>query len=358
MSRCFPYPPPGYYPKGERSEAALIEPSIKLQKEREKAETERKKERKREKKEKKRESKVKDASASGHGEKRKRKQKDEKAHKGEKDTADMVGKHIQKRGEDEAEQLERSNLTEEHEQPVSLQNPCYSSDSTENSNKRRRQTSHVNEIRCTQGNILRIRLPSLKLKESEASVNEEKLYSSSKPVRLPSLKLKEPDAAVTGEKLYSLSKPVRLPSLKLKEPDASVNEGKLYSSSKPIQEELRGKGTDLCRGDEEQICSTSGGTGNSAQDKLWTAKGSTSKKGIPTVESLFKDLVENWVSPPLQSERTDLDELDWLFGRKHPVRERVKASNDVSCIGSANLLPRAHYLPEVDIYALPFTIPF
>jgi hypothetical protein len=355
MSRCFPYPPPGYYPKGERKEA-LIESSIKLQKEKEKAKAERKKERHREKKEKKREIKVKDTSEFGHGEKRKREHKDEKSRKGEKDRTDVETKYIEKRREDEAEQLERSNLTEEHGQPVSLQNPCYSSDSTENSNKRRRQESPVNGIRCTHGNILRIRLPSLKIKEPE--VDEEKIYAPSKPIReeLRSLKLKEP--VVDEEKIYSSRKPIReeLRSLKLKEP--VVSEEKLYSFSKPIQEELRSVVTDVCKHGEEQICSTSGGPGISAQGKLCDAKASTSKSGIPTVESLFKDLVENWVSPPIQSERTDLDELEWLFGRKHPGRERAKVSSDISCTGSANLLPRAQYLPEADIYALPFTVPF
>lgn len=41
----------------------------------------------------------------------------------------------------ESEQLERSSLTEEHEKPVSLRVPSTSSDSTENSNKRKRPSS-------------------------------------------------------------------------------------------------------------------------------------------------------------------------------------------------------------------------
>lgn len=128
--------------------------ALKLQKEKEKAKAERKKERHREKKEKKREIKVKDNSDFGHGEKRKRKHKDEKSHKREKDGTNVETKYIEKRREDEAEQLERSNLTEEHGHPVSVQNPCYSSDSTENSNKRRRQESPVNGIRCTHGEFI------------------------------------------------------------------------------------------------------------------------------------------------------------------------------------------------------------
>ncbi|KAL2522526.1 uncharacterized protein Fot_26449 [Forsythia ovata] len=43
----------------------------------------------------------------------------------------------------EFEQWERSNLTKEHEQPVCSRIPSSSSDSTENSNKRKRHTSSM-----------------------------------------------------------------------------------------------------------------------------------------------------------------------------------------------------------------------
>uniref|UniRef100_A0A5B7AVV8 Uncharacterized protein n=1 Tax=Davidia involucrata TaxID=16924 RepID=A0A5B7AVV8_DAVIN len=136
MSRCLPYPPLGYSLKSATNEA-LIE-SIKPQKEREKAKAERKKEKNREKKERKREKKEKrkqNLTEIDHGEERKL--NDEKIQKGEKSSVDFKGGYIQKRREDEAEQLERSGLTEEHGQPIYLQDPCYSSDSTLNSNKRR-----------------------------------------------------------------------------------------------------------------------------------------------------------------------------------------------------------------------------
>ena len=42
---------------------------------------------------------------------------------------------------DEAEQLEKSDLTEEYGQPIYSQNSCHSSDSTQNSRKRKRDTS-------------------------------------------------------------------------------------------------------------------------------------------------------------------------------------------------------------------------
>lgn len=46
---------------------------------------------------------------------------------------------LQKERKDDTEQLERSSITEEHE--LVQNNPSYSSDSTQNSNKRKRPTS-------------------------------------------------------------------------------------------------------------------------------------------------------------------------------------------------------------------------
>ncbi|RWR92337.1 hypothetical protein CKAN_02154700 [Cinnamomum micranthum f. kanehirae] len=121
MSRCFPYPPPGYEAR-ERPELEL------LQREREKA-----KERKQRKKERR---------------ERKEKSRDwgklkEKKHSTEDRGKDRQRKADQTRGEDkkrklkEVEQVEKSNITEEHGQPASTMDFCGSSDRTQSSAKRR-----------------------------------------------------------------------------------------------------------------------------------------------------------------------------------------------------------------------------
>lgn len=103
--------------------------ALKLQKEREVAKAE-KKDRKREKKEKKEKK------------REEKKAKKEKSNLGfDKATHESKGKYLFKCLEDEAEQLERSNLTEEHEPAVCSQNSSCSSDSTQNSNKRKRPAS-------------------------------------------------------------------------------------------------------------------------------------------------------------------------------------------------------------------------
>ncbi|GAB2219776.1 hypothetical protein Droror1_Dr00007413 [Drosera rotundifolia] len=113
MSRCVPYPPPGYARK-----CASNESLIKLQRENVEARSD-KKERKREKKEKRREQKKAKLSADL--------EKKLAEGKSAQDNSDGKSKH-------ELELLDKSNLTEEHGRP------CNSSESTENSaGKRKRE---------------------------------------------------------------------------------------------------------------------------------------------------------------------------------------------------------------------------
>lgn len=111
--------------------------ALKLQKHKVQAEEQRKREKKREKKEKKKDKKEK---------KDKRSQKQGNSdgvygNFGEKFSTDG------KEGKDDSVQLERSSLTEEHAEPVCLRGPSSSSDSTENSNKRKRLPSPVDVSR-------------------------------------------------------------------------------------------------------------------------------------------------------------------------------------------------------------------
>ncbi|CAL5383436.1 unnamed protein product [Camellia sinensis] len=414
MSRCFPYPPPGYSSSNRDRNEALID-SIKLQRESEKVKAEQKKERKREKKEKRRENKANvkpNISKLGHGEKikrndektrksepnvselgrgEKRKHSDEKTRKSEKHRVDLKGRIIQNGREQEAEQLEKSGLTEEHEQPTCAQNPSYSSESIQNSNKRRRQASPVSGIH-TNGNIIRIRLPSLKHKESDVPVSEERLQTTTG--RTESTGKHNTDIfRGQSQEVFCLTSvendKIRLPSQKLKESDVAVSEerirttsGRMKSTGKHNSKILLGPShKEFCsnatkndasvgalssRLDKEQSSSTSGGIRIFGRDNLQDTPVPTSfekvEKGIQTVASLYNDLVENWVPLPpqlLQGEQTDLDELEWLFQRKHQDEERsTEVNSDASCRGGSTLWPRAMYMPEADIWALPFTVPF
>ncbi|KAL0438396.1 UNVERIFIED_CONTAM: hypothetical protein Slati_2322600 [Sesamum latifolium] len=328
MSRCFPYPPPGYT-LSRASEEALIE-SIKLQKEREKPKEEKKKDKKREKKEKKKEK------------KEKKKEKKDKTHHNL-DKPGIVHGHINKniwpeaKGEllykgsqAEPEQIERSSLTEEHGQPVSLCAPSTSSDSTENSNKRKRHSSPA-DVSRGHSKIIRIRLPSKKPNESDAS-----------------------------DRICSTSG--RAPFTSQNKDDISLkhNRGNVCCTLQGISNIAQGLPQ---RTDTEQICSTSGQrnpvnavkTGiPSANNKVMTP--------MQRMELQYKNLIENWIPPQWQDSSLDSDEQDWLFQGKNEgkrAEKRQKAGNDsLPCSSSSAIWPHAQYLQEVDVYALPFTVPF
>ncbi|KAM3341637.1 kinesin-related protein 12 [Capsicum galapagoense] len=298
MSRCFPYPPPGYS-MNRASNEALIE-SIKLQKEREIAKAE-KKERKREKKEKRREEK---------------KAKKEKSSLGlDKATHESKGKYLFKSLEDEAELLERSNLTEEHGKAVCSQNSSCSSDSTQNSNKRKRPASPSHTGIQAHGSIIRIRL-------SKKAVQAETSASKEKHLLKPAQREAEVTLRITADRAAN-------PLLK----PASVS---------------------------EPSTSAHGWVDRVAVDN---ATPSCSKVQENSIEFQYKNLIENWLPPSLQSDNLDLDDDDqsWLFQRKPKqtrVEEKSVGSNDTTCGSCTSLWPRAQYLQDVDLYALPYTVPF
>ncbi|KAK2982273.1 hypothetical protein RJ640_020825 [Escallonia rubra] len=299
--------------------------ALKLQKEKEKAKSERRKEKKEKKREKKEKAKQ-NSSDFPHYKKAKEYPTepghDTLAQKGEECWVDMTGKFNEKRRGDDVEQLERSGLTEEHELPVSSSKPCYSSDSTQNSNKRKRFRSPSGGVR-SHGNILRIRLPLQKHKEPDASVSKDQICSTSGRTEQP-----------------------------------RKHESENFCSTSV--------GTDPAQGfsfrNKEASCSTSGRT---EVDKKYTrvVVASTSLDSeLDRVHSLYKDLVANWTPPALERQLHEFDDQEWLFGRKHEekqVEKRYKPTTGISCSTSSTLWPpRAQYLPEADIYALPYTLPF
>ncbi|XP_075509477.1 uncharacterized protein LOC142545925 isoform X1 [Primulina tabacum] len=154
MSRCFPYPPPGYT-LSRSSEDALIE-SIKLQKERVKAKEQRKEMRKVKKERRKEED--------------KRKERKDKANPNKNsDKYDISKGQCDKNFWASIDHLEKSGLTDECEQPICLRIPSTSSDSTENSTKRKREFFPV-DCRHDHGNVIRTQMASKEQNYSNSSV--------------------------------------------------------------------------------------------------------------------------------------------------------------------------------------------
>ncbi|KAL6493021.1 hypothetical protein OROGR_032780 [Orobanche gracilis] len=306
MSRCFPYPPPGCA-LNRASKDALIK-SIEFQNEWVKSkELKKERRRKREEKQKEKEDKT--------------KQKQDKSclvqsQSSEKNWADSKGDSFSNKGKVEPEQqLERSSLTEEHGKPVWLHAPSTSSNSTENSNKRKRLPSPSPPVDGSNGHvkkIIRIRLPLKKHNQSNALPVEQHTCSTSGSTNLPS----QNEHVVIGN-----------------------------------------------RNEREQICSTS------RPIETFITKKTLNPSMIDPVltpmqrlELQYTNLMDCLMPPQRQDSLLDGDDdLDWLMKSKNrescDKRPRVLGDHSMSC-SSSSLWPRAQYLQEVDIHALPFTAPF
>ncbi|PIN10788.1 hypothetical protein CDL12_16618 [Handroanthus impetiginosus] len=327
MSRCFPYPPHGYT-LSRRGDEALIE-SIKERKE---AKEQRKKEKRREKKEKRKDKKEKNKEK-----KEKINQNDKTCqnlsefdavlcHGANKFWAGTKGETLHSGSGTEPEQLERSSLTEEHGQPVCLRIPSSSSDSTGNSNKRKRQFSPV-DAACGHGKILRIRLSSRGQTQSSEQQND---CSTCGRIHLPS----QNKADVDGRRR-------RVDSCCTSEGTSSMVQGLGF------------------RTDGERICLTS------LSNETVAAAGKTQFPNLTKmqrVELQYQNLTENWAPPQLQGVSCEPEDLNWLFQGKNQFKNAQKklisANGSMPCSSSSELFPRAKQLQEIDMYALPFTVPF
>lgn len=122
--------------------------ALKLQKERDETKEQRKKDKKKrnEKRKEKKERKEKESKAALHTDDKGKECKVEnlESSKLEKVRTEQGTGCLQKVGNEENEQNERSAITEEHDQPFSSTEPCCLSDSTQTSNKRKRSESPCN----------------------------------------------------------------------------------------------------------------------------------------------------------------------------------------------------------------------
>ncbi|KAG6585530.1 hypothetical protein SDJN03_18263, partial [Cucurbita argyrosperma subsp. sororia] len=374
MSRCFPYPPPGYVRKVARTEAALIEP-IKLLSERREKGTERKKEKSKHKKEK---SKDKKHKSKEHRDKSSRSRRDSNGQKQKKVKDLLKGTKV------EAEQLEKSGLTEEHGQPVWPQSPGYLSDGTQSNHKRKRGASIQPNEDCKPGKVIRIKLASSLSQQEDSSAGSEQTCSTTG--RRNSLHQ-------TRDGNSSRVPIVQKTSLTSLDQKRDENSGRGLIVQKTSLTSLDQKRDESCRGvppvqktsltSLDQKRDENSGRGLIVQKTSLTMPdtpvavkdpiskpnikdlplhavdiGSTHRKRKPS-DSAYEDLFDKWVPPTLQlGQQTDDEE--WLFGTKKQD-ERTKtnqASSHAPICRSSSLWPRGQFVPEADVYMLPYTIPF
>lgn len=87
------------------------------------------------------------------------------------------------------------------------------------------------------------------------------------------------------------------------------------------------------------------------------------KARVPSIESMYRALIEEWAAPSIVDEREVPDDQEWLFGtrqqdKKVPGRLQTETNRDELCPSIYDLWPRAHYLPDAEIFALGYTVPF
>ncbi|XP_072954043.1 uncharacterized protein [Typha angustifolia] len=90
------------------------------------------------------------------------------------------------------------------------------------------------------------------------------------------------------------------------------------------------------------------------------------KLSVSEEEQMFRELIVCWNPPKLQFDDSSIADEDWLFGTAKSQRK----SNPKKCVvseepllsqgndGSNSLQPRACYLPDLDMYQLPYVVPF
>ncbi|GER26620.1 hypothetical protein STAS_02283 [Striga asiatica] len=291
MSRCFPYPPPGYA-LSRVSKDALIE-SIKLQNDKAKSKEQRKEEKRREKKE-----------------KRKKEKKDKVKHKHDKSNLvpNQFGEKLLPVTElaEPQQQFEGSSVTEEYGKPVCLLAPSTSSDSTENSKKRKRLSSPV-EATLSNGKIIRIKLPVKKPSQLSVSTNEQQQQQTCSTSQVEDVTISK------NERDCSTSQPIETPIAR-----------KTANPPEPSEVVM------------------------TPMQKL---------------ELQYINLMDSLV--PCQQQDSFIDEaddLDWLLKSKNrkscAEKKNVSGNEVVLGYGSSGLWPRAQYLKDVEVYALPYTIPY
>lgn len=183
---------------------------------------------------------------------------------------------------------------------------------------------------CESGKIIRIRLPSKKQNQSDASAKEQQICSTSGRTHFPSQT--NDDIALRHRDKSELT--------------SNVGQGLVPSTDR-----------------DQQMCSTSKQIETAAAGKtLFSSAADAVMTPMLREELLYKNLIENWVPPQLQDACIDTEDQDWLLSGKNKdlqsEKRRISRDDGMSCSSTSTLWPRAQYLPEVDVYALPFTVPF
>nr|XP_012570846.1 DNA ligase 1-like isoform X2 [Cicer arietinum] len=351
MSRCFPFPPPGYL----RNSDALIEPiKLRMDLDMEKPKKHRTEEDKKERKERKKEKKEKKEKKREKKEKRKaEKEKKEKdstvTHVSSGDNKSKPISEVKEpkvdgkllKGDDcENEFFERSGITEELDQPVTSPQEPYSSDSSQSS-KRKRVTLLPNN---DHGPAIRIRLPLRKHREPEESKQVFQIGSSSRGVEIAASVTRNTSKIVCSERPLPCITKVQTDKLPVNS-DSKV--------SKPLQKLVQAN----------KLPGNSDSKVSKPLQKLVQGDTVAASKKVDDASQRMELFYNSFLQiPPLTYDGLGPLDQDWLFSsvptESMPVSKKQKFDSDAFQCSKSLRPPRAQYMPDVGIYALPYTVPF
>ncbi|RLN42156.1 uncharacterized protein C2845_PM01G08860 [Panicum miliaceum] len=375
MSRCFPYPPPGYV----RNPVAVAEAetTAKLQKESLKAE--KKKEKRSDKK------------ALQQGETSKHSKHSHKKRKHE--DVSTAGQEPKKLSKESVEPSEKSGLSEERGAPCFIQTVRDSPESSQDSSKRRKAVLR-SPSQAKNGNVVRIKFKSNQ--DSQAVLEKPRVLEQPSIQQIGSV---EPSPSRTMGR--SDPQPVKMMQRVQHPPARDLQKGPQVPSeeiqrkipavsTKVAPKELRSavqlpeapqlpvlqkpKEPSVIKQQQEPIISVpkeeacfSGRSAEAAPVQEAKLSRSDRKKirKAEKKEKKFSDLFVTWNPISLEMEGSDLGEQDWLLGsgtRNTDASMTCRASDCSvpfqSMEQQPSLQPRATFLSDLHIYQLPYVIPF
>lgn len=284
MSRCYPFPPPGFVPNQVRDES-LIEPIKKGTKE----------EVKREKKDRK------------HNKDKKRKERDNEVDRSRNHRHKRQRKDENANASKKVESLEKSCLTIELDHQASSQTSC---DSTLRSNENDK-SQPLNGRHNDSGEFVCL------------------LVAGSVLLHV---------LATTMMTLF-----LRIVAMGFEETSTRVL---LHDKGQKCPEVM------MTTNKDQKQCSASSHRESIGPSKLCS-------KCPPSTAMRFLKLIENWAPDQFESKLADSEDQErWLL-MKAGAKRRHQVSVKTSSKGSSSMVwPTAQILPEVELHALPFTVPF
>ncbi|XP_021902438.1 LOW QUALITY PROTEIN: uncharacterized protein LOC110818014, partial [Carica papaya] len=268
---------------------------------------------------------------------------------------DVIGNSLPKQREEEAEQV-KSNLTVENEQPISSQNLLYLSDSTQNSNKRKRHASPSTESHNNE-KVIPIRFSFKKHEGADASSNEEGVCSTSGRIYHPAQQI--PRAQQQFRDTNTRTN-IRAPAQEIPRAQQQCRDTNTRTNIRaPAREIPQAQQQHGDTNTKTNIRAVGVASGPNKISPFCSKMNSASP--LVAAGNAIKSSVEDWLPPSPSLDENDTGELEWLLGTEQQKGSWVKRNETeegASCHVSSTLWPRAKHLPSADIHALPYPIPF